>query len=68
MGKVYQQRKIPARIFDSVNNMIYKHEPEHNKRRIKPFYAIVKNSHIYTMNNNVKSIEQKQNEEEKIHS
>ena len=64
MDKVFKEFKIPARIFDSFNNLIYKHEPEHNKRRIKPFYAIVKNSHIYTMNNDLKSIEQKQNLEE----
>ena len=64
MDKVFKEFKIPARIFDSFNNLIYKHEPEHNKRRIKPFYAIVKNSHIYTMNNDLKSIEQKQHLEE----
>ena len=65
MDKVFKAFKIPARIYNSFNKMIYKHEPEHNKRRIKPFYAIVKNSHIYTINNDLKSIEHKQNEEEK---
>ena len=64
MDKVFKAFKIPARIYNSFNKLIYKHEPEHNKRRIKPFYAIVKNSHIYTINNDLKSIEQKQNEEE----
>ena len=65
MDKVFKAFKIPARIYNSFNKLIYKHEPEHNKRRIKPFYAIVKNSHIYTINNDLKSIEQKQDEEEK---
>ena len=64
MDKVFKAFKIPARIYNSFNKLIYKHEPEHNKRRIKPFYAIVKNSHIYTINNDLKSIEHKQNEEE----
>ena len=64
MDKVFKAFKIPARIYNSFNKLIYKHEPEHNKRRIKPFYAIVKNSHIYTINNDLKSIKQKQDEEE----
>ena len=64
MDKVFKALKIPARIYNSFNKLVYKHEPEHNKRRIKPFYAIVKNSHIYTINNDLKSIEHKQNEEE----
>ena len=64
MDKVFKAFKIPARIYNSFNKLIYKHEPEHNKRRIKPFYAIVKNSYIYTIDNGLKSIEHKQNEEE----
>ena len=35
-------------------------DPDINSRHIKPFYAMVKNSHIYAMNHDLKSIQQKQ--------
>ena len=64
MDVVFRAFTVPAGIYNSFNELIYKHEPEHNKRRIEPFYAIVKNSHINTINTDLRSIEHKQNEEE----
>ena len=39
---------------------MYKCDPDINSRHIKPFYAMVKNSHIYALNHDLKSIQQKQ--------
>ena len=59
MDKVFKHYRIPARIFDCCENLIYRHEPEEANKKLKRFYAVVKNSHIYTMNNDLKSIQQK---------
>ena len=60
MEAVFKQFKIPCRIYDCYNKLIYKCDPDINSRHIKPFYAMVKNSHIYAMNHDLKSIQQKQ--------
>ena len=60
MEAVFKQFKIPCRIYDCCNKLIYKCDPDINSRHIKPFYAMVKNSHIYAMNHDLKSIQQKQ--------
>ena len=60
METVFKQFKIPRRIYDCCNKLIYKCDPDINSRRIKPFYAMVKNSHIYALNYDLKSIQQKQ--------
>ena len=60
METVFQQFKIPSRIYGCCNKLIYKCDPNINSRRIKPFYAMVKNRHIYALNHDLKSIQQKQ--------
>ena len=60
MDKVFKHFKIQARIFYFFNKHIYKNEPETRNPHIQPFYAMVKNGHIYTLNNDLKSIEQRQ--------
>ena len=60
MDKVFKHYNIQARIFDFFNRLIYKNEPETRNSHIQPFYAMVKNGHIYTLKNDIKSIEQRQ--------
>ena len=60
MEAVFKQFKIPCRIYDCCNKLIYNCDPDMNNRHIKPFYAMVKNSHIYALNHDLKSIQQKQ--------
>ena len=61
MGKVFKEFGIQARIFNFFNQIIYKYDPPKSNHHIKVFYAMVKNSHIYTLNHDLKSIQQKQN-------
>eukprot|EP00438_Fugacium_kawagutii_P023181 Skav227407 [mRNA] locus=scaffold5580:24324:27602:- [translate_table: standard] len=61
MSKVFEAFGIQARIFDFFNVMIYKYDPPTRNHNIKTFYAMVKNSHIYTLNHDLKSIQQREN-------
>ena len=58
MDKVFREFNIPARIYDQFLNINYRHDPEKSNFHIKPFFAMVKNSHIYTFNEDIKSLEQ----------
>lgn len=60
MEKMFKEYNIQIRIFDFCNKLIYKHDPENRNHYIKTFYAMVKNSHIYVLNHDLKSIQQKQ--------
>ena len=51
MEAVFKQFKVPCRISDCCNNkVIYKRDPDTNGRHVEPFYAMVKNRHIYALN------------------
>ena len=60
MSKVFEEFKIPARIYNFCNRLIYKFTPPNQNWHIKPFYAMVKNNHVYVLNHDLKSIQQKQ--------
>ena len=65
MEKVFIHFKMPVRIYDFFQKIIYAYTPEINSRHIPAFYAIVKNNHIYSMNHDLKSIKRKLGNEEK---
>ena len=65
MDKVFREFNIPARIYDQFLNLIYRHDPETSKYNVKTFFAMVKNSHIYTFNEDIKSLEQTGGREKK---
>ena len=54
MDKVFDEFNIPARIYDNFNHLIYKRDA--TSRHNKCFYAMVKNNHIYVLNNNLCSL------------
>ena len=60
MEKVFKVYGIQVRIFNFCNQLIYKHDPEKISHHRKVFYAMVKNNHIYVLNHDLKSIQQKQ--------
>ena len=59
---VFKEFRISVRIFDYFNRLIYSYNPVVSDHHIKTFYAMVKNNHIYTLNHDLKSIQQKQND------
>ena len=60
MEKIFKVYGIQVRIFNFCNQLIYKHDPEKRNHKLKTFYAMVKNNHIYVLNHDLKSIQQKQ--------
>ena len=56
MEVVFDHFTIPVRIFDIIGNCIYK--TEHVNKKIRAFYGLVKNNHIYVMNFNLSSLQQ----------
>ena len=60
MEQVFKQYRIQVRIFDFMNRLIYKHDPEKRNHHIETLYAMVKNNHIYVLNHDLKSIQQGQ--------
>ena len=60
MDDVFKKFNIKARLYDIDSNLIYKHDPvDFNSRRVITFNGLVKNSHIYTLNHNLKSLKSK---------
>ena len=73
MVAVFTQFDIKARIFDVDSKLTYKHDPnDFNIRKIITFNGLVRNSHIYTLNHDMKSLKANPNVEDihklKIHS
>ena len=56
MEVVFDHFTIPVRIFDIIGNCVY--ETEHVNKKIRAFYGLVKNNHIYVMNFNLSSLQQ----------
>ena len=64
MDKVFKKFNIKARLYDIDSNLIYKHDPENfNSDRSILFNGLIKNSHIYTLNHNLKSLKRKEEPE-----
>ena len=61
MIPVFMKFRMRVRIIDQLGKIIYTYSPEMFDRNIRAFYAMVKNNHIYTLNNNIKRLEQRQN-------
>ena len=60
MDDVFKKFNIKARLYDIDSNLIYKHDPvDYNSMRIITFNGLVKNSHIYTLNHNLKPLKSK---------
>ena len=54
----FHKFRIPIRIYSSPFKCISKYEPENRNPHFKVFFGLVKDMHIYTMNFNLKELEQ----------
>ena len=66
MEKVFIEFNIQVRILNYFNKLIYHYDPPVRNHNIKCFYAMVKNKQIYTLNHNIKTLQQKQSYEKTI--
>eukprot|EP00438_Fugacium_kawagutii_P004546 Skav222288 [mRNA] locus=scaffold807:301469:304798:- [translate_table: standard] len=63
MDSVFKDFNIKARIYDMDSKLIYSHDPQDfHSDRIITFNGLVKNSHIYTLNHNLKSLKRTEKE------
>ena len=58
MTKVFEQYNIQVRVYDVSNNLVYLYDPEKRDHHIQTLYAIIKNNHSYTVNDNLSSLKQ----------
>ena len=58
MTKVFEHYRIQVRVYDVFNNLVYQYNPEKRDHHIQTLYAIMKNNHIYTVNDKLSSLKQ----------
>ena len=58
MVKVFEHFNLQVRIYDVFDTLIYKRDPIKRNHNIPALYAIVKNSHIYTVSDNLNMLRQ----------
>ena len=57
----FEKYKIQLRVINEFNKVIYKYDPEVRNRHHRAMYCMVKGNHIYTLNCDIKCLEQNQN-------
>jgi hypothetical protein len=57
----FQQYKLNLRVFDVFGKMIFRHDPKTKNNHNKTMYRMIKGNHVYTLNHNLASLEQKLN-------
>ena len=55
--------KLRLRVFDMMYKLIFRYDPPTSNRHIPPLYCMITGDHVYTLNHNLKVLEQKINEE-----
>jgi hypothetical protein len=56
--------RLQVRVFDACYNLSYEYDPPFRNHNNKTLYCLAKNNHIYTLNYNLKSLEQKMHDDE----
>ena len=56
---LFKEYRIQLRVFDAMGKLIYKYNPEKRNSHNKVFYCQIKGDHIYTLNHDLKTLEQK---------
>jgi hypothetical protein len=62
MEPFFVKFRLQVRIFDACYNCIYEYDPPFRNHHNKVLYCLAKNNHIYTLNYNIKSLEQIRND------
>ena len=58
----FAKRRLVLRVFDKLCKVIFKHDPPNRSHHNKAMYCMMTDGHIYTLNHDVKRLEQKQDE------
>ena len=63
MKPVFEEFKLTVRLYNCIGQKIYSYDPDKKNKNITVLFGMIKGNHIYTMNDNIKSIAQKELEE-----
>ena len=63
MKPVFEEFKLTVRLYNCIGQKIYTFDPDKKNKNITVLYGLIKGNHIYTMNDNIKCIAQKELEE-----
>ena len=58
--RFFEKHRLQLRIFDKFYHEIFKYDPPTRNHHNKAMYCMMTDDHIYTLNQNVKRLEQKQ--------
>jgi len=58
----FTKHKLTLRVYDKFYKMVYKYEPPTPNRNNKVMYCMMTDGHIYTLNHDIKRLEQKEDE------
>ena len=59
----FVKHRLQLRVFDQFYHEVFKYEPPNRNHHNKAMYCMMSNGHIYTLNHNIKRLEQKQDSE-----
>ena len=63
MEPVFEEFKLTVRLYNCIGQKVYTYDPLNKNKSITVLFGMIKGNHIYTMNDNIKSIAQKELEE-----
>ena len=64
MKPVFEEFKLTVRLYNCIGQKIYDYTPANKNKNITVLFGMITGNHIYTMNDNIKSIAQKDIEED----
>ena len=59
MKPVFEEFKLTVRLYNCIGQKIYSYDPDKNNKNITVLFGLIKGNHIYTMNDNINSIAQR---------
>ena len=63
MERVFEEFKLTVRLYNCIGQKVYTYDPDKKNTNVNVLFGLIKGNHIYTMNDNIKSIAQKELEE-----
>ena len=64
MKPVFEEFKLTVRLYNCIGQKIYTYDPDKKNKNVNVLFGLIKGNHIYTMNDNIKSIAQRELEED----
>ena len=64
MKPVFEEFKLTVRLYNCIGQKIFTYDPDKKNKNVNVLFGLIKGNHIYTMNDNIKSIAQRELEED----